>query len=64
MALGCSSGRHGENCSRPCPDHCLDNSCHIETGLCFGCKEGYLGVTCEKRTYSKLKALLTFVHHY
>lgn len=64
MALGCSSGRHGENCSRPCPDHCLDNSCHIETGLCFECKEGYLGVTCEKRTYSKLKALLIFVHHY
>lgn len=64
MVLGCFSGCYGENCFWLCFDYCFDNSCYIEIGFCFGCKEGYLGVICEKCMYSKLKVLFIFVYYY
>lgn len=46
---GCPSPYHfGKDCSLPCPDHCMNSSCHIDNGHCFGCKEGYHGATCEQ----------------
>ncbi|XP_052695927.1 multiple epidermal growth factor-like domains protein 9 [Crassostrea angulata] len=45
---GCSSPSvYGENCSNPCPAQCKHHRCHIETGHCFGCNDGYRGLRCE-----------------
>ncbi|XP_061194995.1 multiple epidermal growth factor-like domains protein 11 [Saccostrea echinata] len=45
---GCSkTGYYGPDCSHPCPDNCLHQYCHIETGACLGCKPGYQGHHCE-----------------
>lgn len=50
--LGCSTPNHyGENCHLLCPDSCIKSHCHIETGYCFGCKDGYQGPKCEQRAY-------------
>ncbi|XP_056003601.1 multiple epidermal growth factor-like domains protein 10 [Ostrea edulis] len=38
-------GYYGPDCSIPCPDTC--RYCHIETGVCQGCKPGYQGHQCE-----------------
>ncbi|XP_062622131.1 multiple epidermal growth factor-like domains protein 10 [Saccostrea cucullata] len=42
---GCDFGYYGGECSR-CPEKCLNNNCHIQTGACSACKEGYTGETC------------------
>lgn len=44
---GCpTAGFYGSNCSNPCHDvNC--KYCHIETGICQGCKPGYQGHHCE-----------------
>lgn len=44
---GCHSTEYyGTNCSTPCPDvNC--QYCHINTGICQGCKPGYKGQHCE-----------------
>ncbi|XP_061165600.1 uncharacterized protein LOC133174502 [Saccostrea echinata] len=45
---GCSSPEYfGEKCSR-CPSNCLDNRCHIASGHCFICDDGYQGNECEQ----------------
>ncbi|XP_052680321.1 multiple epidermal growth factor-like domains protein 10 [Crassostrea angulata] len=52
---GCpATGYFGSNCSVPCLDvNC--QYCHIETGTCLGCKDGYKGhrceLTCDRVTY-------------
>lgn len=52
IILGCSTPDYfGENCSLPCPVYCNNNRCHIETGHCFGCEDGFQGPKCEQRTY-------------
>lgn len=38
---------YGENCSNPCPAQCKSHRCHIESGHCFGCNDGYRGLRCE-----------------
>ncbi|XP_065923397.1 uncharacterized protein [Magallana gigas] len=46
---GCSNpGYYSENCSMPCPPHCVNSRCHIETGHCFECEDGYRGPMCEQ----------------
>ncbi|XP_062622134.1 multiple epidermal growth factor-like domains protein 10 [Saccostrea cucullata] len=42
---GCDFGFYGGECSR-CPGNCLDDNCHVQTGLCSGCKDGFTGPTC------------------
>lgn len=50
--LGCSTpDNFGENCSLPCPASCNNSRCHIETGNCFGCEDGFQGPKCEQRMY-------------
>ncbi|XP_052692781.1 receptor-type tyrosine-protein phosphatase alpha-like [Crassostrea angulata] len=45
---GCPSPiYYGENCDLSCPRLCKNRRCHIETGKCFGCEDGYLGSTCQ-----------------
>lgn len=47
---GCpTADYYGENCSLPCSPHCINSRCHIETGHCFGCEDGYQGMTCEEQ---------------
>lgn len=54
LFLGCPSPDfYGENCSLSCSTHCINSRCHIETGHCFGCKDGYQGPMCEQRMYLK-----------
>ncbi|XP_062593495.1 multiple epidermal growth factor-like domains protein 11 isoform X2 [Saccostrea cucullata] len=44
---GCiETGVYGPDCSIPCPDRNC-RYCHIETGVCQGCKPGYQGHQCE-----------------
>lgn len=51
---GCqSSGHYGENCSLICPANCNNSRCHIETGHCFGCVDGYQGPMCEQLCQNK-----------
>lgn len=51
LSLGCPSPvYYGETCSLSCSPHCINSRCHIETGHCFGCKDGYHGPMCEQRT--------------
>uniref|UniRef100_K1QMJ3 Multiple epidermal growth factor-like domains 10 n=1 Tax=Magallana gigas TaxID=29159 RepID=K1QMJ3_MAGGI len=39
-------GYFGSNCSVPCPDvNCQE--CHMESGICHVCKQGYKGQRCE-----------------
>lgn len=46
---GCRSADfYGENCSMPCPPYCINSRCHIETGHCFECKNGYHGLMCKQ----------------
>ncbi|XP_065923424.1 uncharacterized protein [Magallana gigas] len=46
---GCSNpGYYSENCSMPCPPHCVNSRCHLETGHCFECEDGYQGPKCEQ----------------
>ncbi|XP_062598376.1 scavenger receptor cysteine-rich domain superfamily protein-like [Saccostrea cucullata] len=47
---GCDFGSYGGECSR-CPEKCLNNNCHIQTGACSACKEGYTGHTCTECEY-------------
>lgn len=48
--IGCSTSDHyGKDCNQACPDHCNNNRCHIDTGNCFDCKDGYQGQKCEHR---------------
>nr|XP_034321893.1 uncharacterized protein LOC105319418 [Crassostrea gigas] len=44
---GCPSPKYyGEGCNLPCPLTCKNRRCHMETGKCFGCEDGYFGSTC------------------
>ncbi|XP_061165613.1 multiple epidermal growth factor-like domains protein 10 [Saccostrea echinata] len=45
-------GYYGSNCSLPCPDsNCI--YCHIQSGVCEGCKPGYKGHQCEQQCNQK-----------
>lgn len=45
----CSKGYYGNGCSEKC-GHCVEqNGCHHINGSCLnGCKEGYMGILCNK----------------
>ncbi|XP_065922222.1 multiple epidermal growth factor-like domains protein 11 [Magallana gigas] len=59
---GCSpKGYFGSNCSVPCPDiNCQE--CHMESGICHVCKQGYKGQRCE--TVSELADIINGVKFY
>lgn len=43
--IGCNSS-FGENCSHKCPTNCQGSLCDSNTGQCFGCVSGYMGLNC------------------
>lgn len=43
---GCDVGFYGKNCTK-CPDNCLNDVCHFQSGYCFDCKDGFKGEMCE-----------------
>lgn len=49
--IGCPLNYFGPTCSQSCPAQCNNNNCHIDTGECFGCKDGYRGPKCGEGTY-------------
>lgn len=52
IILGCSTPDYfGQNCSLSCPVSCNNSRCHIETGNCFGCEDGFQGPKCEQSMY-------------
>uniref|UniRef100_K1P8X9 Endothelial cells scavenger receptor n=1 Tax=Magallana gigas TaxID=29159 RepID=K1P8X9_MAGGI len=46
---GCPSDHFGVDCSETCPARCKNSRCHIDTGYCFECEDGYQGLTCEQQ---------------
>lgn len=48
--IGCPLDQYGETCSK-CPVRCNNSLCHIETGECLSCEDGYQGQKCEEGTY-------------
>lgn len=59
LSLGCPTlDYYGETCSLSCSSHCINSRCHIETGHCFGCKDGYHGAMCEQRTHIRFIKLI------
>lgn len=51
-SIGCPKPiYYGESCNLSCPTSCKNRRCHIETGKCFGCEDGYFGPTCNLRKY-------------
>lgn len=49
---GCPLDQYGETCSQ-CPVRCNNSLCHIETGECFSCEDGYQGQKCEEECRNK-----------
>ncbi|XP_065934159.1 uncharacterized protein [Magallana gigas] len=43
---GCPLNYFGPTCSQSGPAQCNNSNCHIDTGECFGCKDGYRGPKC------------------
>lgn len=61
-SIGCPNPEYfGERCNLPCPTTCENRRCHIETGKCFGCKDGYNGSTCNIRKYCWLTSKIRFM---
>lgn len=47
---GCKKfGVYGSNCNMTCPTNCKSNTCHIHNGICYTCKPGWTGISCETR---------------
>nr|XP_034321877.1 uncharacterized protein LOC105318691 isoform X3 [Crassostrea gigas] len=47
---GCPFPDHyGENCNQTCSSRCKDNRCHIETGYCLDCENGFRGPYCKEQ---------------
>lgn len=55
---------YGESCNLSCPTSCKNRRCHIETGRCFGCEDGYFGPTCNLRKYWRWHPKLDSEHYH
>nr|XP_034316286.1 uncharacterized protein LOC105324500 [Crassostrea gigas] len=44
---GCNRS-FGENCSHKCPTNCQRSICDSNTGHCFSCESGYIGLNCSQ----------------
>lgn len=42
----CKPGFYGNHCNSTCPSNCRENVCHMEQGNCFGCNDGWKGISC------------------
>uniref|UniRef100_A0A8W8NQ58 EGF-like domain-containing protein n=1 Tax=Magallana gigas TaxID=29159 RepID=A0A8W8NQ58_MAGGI len=65
--LGCTpKGYFGSNCSVPCPGVTCQE-CHMESGICHVCKQGYKGQRCEtvvKISVSELADIINGIKFY
>lgn len=52
---GCNSGFYSSNCSTPCPTTCEDGICHIQSGACFNCKPGWIGIHCNSSNITNIR---------
>uniref|UniRef100_K1Q1G7 Endothelial cells scavenger receptor n=1 Tax=Magallana gigas TaxID=29159 RepID=K1Q1G7_MAGGI len=50
----CPLNYFGPNCNQPCPAKCNNSNCHIDTGECFGCKDGYRGPKCREECQNNM----------
>lgn len=48
FVIGCPLNYFGPTCSQSCPAQCNNSNCHIDSGECFGCKDGYRGPKCRE----------------
>lgn len=63
-SIGCPYPMYyGESCNLPCPTFCKNRRCHIVTGKCFVCEDGYLGSTCNDRKYWRWHPKSDSVHY-
>lgn len=60
---GCDVGFYGENCTK-CPNNCLNDTCQVQTGYCFYCKDGFSGRMCEEGGALFVGIMLIFTIHY
>ncbi|XP_061185178.1 multiple epidermal growth factor-like domains protein 10 [Saccostrea echinata] len=50
IVQGCKlAGVYGERCHKKCPGGCYGSKCNIITGVCPGCKPGWIGNYCQTR---------------
>ena len=51
VATVCPKHKYGRNCSLPCREICLNQTCDPPTGHCLSCYPGYIGNECEDGKY-------------
>lgn len=58
---GCNdTGIYSKNCDKPCPSHCKDNTCQIQSGNCFECSPGWIGTFCSNGNIFKKSYFYSF----
>lgn len=50
------------DCTR-CPDNCLNDTCQVQDGHCFYCKDGFNGRMCEEGEELFVSIMLIFTIH-
>lgn len=59
LKKGCNVGFHGENCTK-CPVNCLNDTCQVQTGYCFDCKDGFKGEMCDEGIKFQVRLMLKY----
>lgn len=58
---GCDVRFYGENCTK-CQDSCLNDTCQVQNGHCFYCKDGFNGRMCEELLVSIMLIFTIHLH--